>query len=66
MRTRAKIKNICEYVTFISQIEPKNIDEALDDDYWMLAMQEELNRFERCQVWQLVPMPNDYQIVGTN
>lgn len=28
-------------------------------------MQEDLNQFERNQVWELVPRPNDKHIVGT-
>ena len=31
----------------------------------MLAMQEELNQFERNQVWHLVPRPHDRPIIGT-
>ncbi|EOY21544.1 Uncharacterized protein TCM_013306 [Theobroma cacao] len=65
VRTRAKVENDYEYFAFISQIEPKNIDEAVDDDYWILAMQEELNQHERCQVWELVLRPSNHPIVGT-
>ena len=28
-------------------------------------MQEELNQFERNQVWELVDRPNDHLIIGT-
>nr|KYP62630.1 hypothetical protein KK1_017171 [Cajanus cajan] len=30
-----------------------------------MAMQEQLNQFERNEVWDLVPLPNDYPIIGT-
>uniref|UniRef100_A0A151UEW1 Reverse transcriptase Ty1/copia-type domain-containing protein n=1 Tax=Cajanus cajan TaxID=3821 RepID=A0A151UEW1_CAJCA len=30
-----------------------------------MAMQEELNQFERNEVWDLVPLPKDYPIIGT-
>ena len=28
-------------------------------------MQEELNQFERNEVWELVPRPNDQSVIGT-
>jgi hypothetical protein len=34
------------------------IEQALKDEDWMMAMQEELNNFERNQVWELVKRPN--------
>ncbi|KAL9254184.1 Retrovirus-related Pol polyprotein from transposon RE2-like protein [Drosera capensis] len=35
------------YSCFISEIEPKAVNEALNDPNWVDAMQEELNEFER-------------------
>ncbi|KAK8601870.1 hypothetical protein V6N12_051694 [Hibiscus sabdariffa] len=64
--TRSSLRNTCNYVAFISCIEPKNIKEALHDDYWILAMQDELNQFERSKVWTLVDRPHDKSIIGTN
>ncbi|KAK9031776.1 hypothetical protein V6N11_056065 [Hibiscus sabdariffa] len=63
--TRASLKNTCHYVAFISCIEPKNIKEALNDDFWILAMQEELNQFDRSNVWTLVDRPHDKSTIGT-
>ncbi|GJW94164.1 retrovirus-related pol polyprotein from transposon TNT 1-94 [Tanacetum coccineum] len=46
-------------------IEPKNINEALKDESWVIAMQEELNQFVSNDVWELVPNPMDTTIIGT-
>lgn len=48
----------------LSLIEPTCVDEALEDDGWILAMQEELNEFKRIDVWDLVPRPKK-NIIGT-
>ena len=52
-------------MALISLIEPKNINEAIIDEHWIIAMQEELNQFERNQVQELVDRPNDHPIIGT-
>ena len=46
-------------------MEPKNVYEVLTDSDWISAMQEELHKFERNQVWHLVPKPKDRTIIGT-
>jgi len=46
-------------------IEPATVDEAFLDDRWILAMQEELNQFQRNDVWDLVPKPPQKNIIGT-
>ncbi|GJY92312.1 retrovirus-related pol polyprotein from transposon TNT 1-94, partial [Tanacetum coccineum] len=52
------------YVNFLSQIEPKRLVEALEEEGWVLAMTEELNQFERNKVWTLVPKPYGKTIIG--
>ena len=47
---------------FVSMIEPKNIKEAIIYDNWIIAMQEELNQFERNNVWKLVEKPENRSI----
>ena len=49
----------------VSLIEPTSIDEALQDNDWIMAMQEELNQFTRNDVWDLVPKPKGFNIIGT-
>ncbi|GJX16968.1 putative reverse transcriptase domain-containing protein [Tanacetum coccineum] len=45
--------------------EPKNVNEALTDNSWIVAMQEELNQFIANDVWELVPQPRNMTIIGT-
>jgi hypothetical protein len=42
---------------FDSSLEPIKVEQALEDPDWVVAMQEELNNFERNQVWELVERP---------
>ncbi|KAH9782035.1 Integrase catalytic domain-containing protein [Citrus sinensis] len=63
--TRSSLRNTCEHAAFISQIEPKSFADAENDEFWIMAMQEELNQFERNKVWELVPKPEYQSIIGT-
>ncbi|GJT53798.1 putative ribonuclease H-like domain-containing protein [Tanacetum coccineum] len=45
--------------------EPKKISEALQDDSWVQAMQEELLQFKLQQVWVLVDLPHRMKVIGT-
>ncbi|GJU50964.1 hypothetical protein Tco_1220519 [Tanacetum coccineum] len=40
---RSQAQNHSNFFCFISTIEPKNVNEALKDESWVVAMQEELN-----------------------
>ena len=60
-RSRGISSNSC----FVSKVEPKNVKEALTDEYWINAMQEELEQFKRNEVWELVPRPEGTNIIGT-
>ncbi|GJR03040.1 retrovirus-related pol polyprotein from transposon TNT 1-94 [Tanacetum coccineum] len=48
---------VCMYALTVRTIEPKNIKEAMADHSWIESMKDELNQFERLQVWELVPRP---------
>ncbi|GJZ32641.1 retrovirus-related pol polyprotein from transposon TNT 1-94 [Tanacetum coccineum] len=37
----------CLYVNFLSEMEPNKLIEALEEEGWIIAMQEELNHFKR-------------------
>ncbi|KAL8116656.1 hypothetical protein AgCh_022995 [Apium graveolens] len=65
VRTRTATSNECLYNSFLSQTEPKKVEEALQDVDWVQIMQEELNEFERNKVWTLVPRPKNRSVVGT-
>jgi hypothetical protein len=45
-------------------LEPLKVDKSLGDLDWVMAMQEELNNFERSQVWTLVERPKS-NVIGT-
>ncbi|GKC40380.1 retrovirus-related pol polyprotein from transposon TNT 1-94 [Tanacetum coccineum] len=45
----------CYYDAFLTSVEPKNYKDALTQACWIEAMQEELNKFERLEVWELLP-----------
>ncbi|GJT32935.1 retrovirus-related pol polyprotein from transposon TNT 1-94 [Tanacetum coccineum] len=45
--------------------KPKNVNEALKDKSWVVAMQEELNQFVANDVWELVPLPISQSVIGT-
>ena len=48
--TRSATQNECLFHNFLSQEEPKKVEDALKNSDWVTAMQEELNEFERNKV----------------
>ena len=62
--TRSAFPNYCKHMAYVSQIEPKSIEEALKDDKWVVAMHEELHQFTRNDVWFLVPRSDKKNIIG--
>ncbi|GJU63697.1 retrovirus-related pol polyprotein from transposon TNT 1-94 [Tanacetum coccineum] len=63
LRSQAQDKS--NFFCFLSTIEPKNINKALKDKSWVMAMQKKLNQFISNDVWELVPNPMDMTIIRT-
>jgi len=63
--TRRSMNHFCEHMAFVSQVEPKSVSEALEDNNWINAMHEELNQFARNEVWTLVPRSKEMNVIGT-
>nr|GEU89944.1 retrovirus-related Pol polyprotein from transposon TNT 1-94 [Tanacetum cinerariifolium] len=51
------------YDAFPSLVEPKTYKDALTQSCWIEAMQEELNEFERIEVWELVPRSDKVMVI---
>ncbi|GJZ98783.1 putative ribonuclease H-like domain-containing protein, partial [Tanacetum coccineum] len=64
-RNNHKDFHLCLFACFLSQHEPKKISEALEDESWVDAMQEELLQFEIQKVWILVDLPYGKKAIGT-
>ncbi|GKA28634.1 hypothetical protein Tco_0714879 [Tanacetum coccineum] len=64
-KTNHKDHQNCLFACFLSQEEPKTISQALKDESWVEAMQEELLQFKLQQVWVLVDLPFGKKAIGT-
>ena len=65
--TRSKVTCIAgfAYSAFVASFEAKYVGHALSDSNWVNAMLEELENFERNQVWVLVESPPACNPIGT-
>jgi hypothetical protein len=50
---------------FVALLEPRDNGHALSDSSWVNVMHEELENFERTQVWILVDPPRDVNVIET-
>jgi hypothetical protein len=50
---------------FVALFEPRDVGHALSDLSLVNVMHEELENFERNQVWTLVEAPRDVNVIGT-
>nr|GEU29900.1 uncharacterized mitochondrial protein AtMg00810-like [Tanacetum cinerariifolium] len=51
------------YDAFLTFVDPNTYKDALTQSCWIKAMQEELNEFERLEVWELVPRPDKVMVI---
>ena len=65
MVIRKRYVNHVKYVCFVSLVEPKNVKDALLDEFSIKAMHEELEQFSHNNVWTLVPRPKNTNVIGT-
>lgn len=65
--TRHMSRNHCHFAhsAFVASFEPEDIGHALSDANWVNAMHEELENFERNQVWVLVDPPPRCRPIAT-
>jgi hypothetical protein len=49
---------------FVALFEPRDIGHTLSDSSWVNVMHEELENFERNEVWTLVDPPRDVNVIG--
>jgi hypothetical protein len=52
-------------LSFFATFEPRDVGHDLSDPNWVNAMHEELEIYERNQVWVLVPPPSNCHPIGT-
>nr|GEX17516.1 hypothetical protein [Tanacetum cinerariifolium] len=60
VRTRRQLESdaqMCMFALTVSRTEPKNIKESMAASGWIESMQEELHKFDRLDVWELVDRP---------
>ena len=49
----------------LSPIEPKIVAESNKDKNWIKSMNEELDQIEKNKIWELVPRPQNKNVIGT-
>jgi hypothetical protein len=52
-------------ILFVALFEPRDIRHALSNSSWVNVMHEELENFERNQVWTLVDPPSGVNVIGS-
>jgi hypothetical protein len=52
-------------ILFVALFEPRDIGHALSNSSWVNVMHEQLENFERNQVWTLVDPPSGVNVIGS-
>ena len=60
--TRNRLRNES---CLLSKFEPKIVFDALQDDDWYKAMEEEIDQIKKNETWSLVLRPDDKNVIGT-
>jgi hypothetical protein len=63
--SRSRNSSHFAHAAFVATFEPKDIGHTLSDANWVNSMHEELENFERNQVWELVEPPPNCHHIGT-
>jgi hypothetical protein len=66
VETRRKIHSPEQtHLALLSTIERNFFEEAIKDEFWNKAMDEELDQIEKNDTWELVPRPKNKNVIGT-
>ena len=50
---------------FLVEFEPRNVNDALDNENWIREMNEKIEQIEKNKTWTLVPRPKNKNVIGT-
>ena len=53
------------HLSLSSTIQPTYFEEAIKDEFWNKAIDEELDQIEKNDTWELVPRPKNKNVIGT-
>jgi hypothetical protein len=66
VQNRRKIHSLEQtHLALLSTIEPNCFEESNKDEFWNKAMDEELDQIEKKDTWELVPRPNNKNVINT-
>jgi hypothetical protein len=53
------------HLALLSMIKQNYFEEANKEEFWNKAMDEELDQIEKNDTWELLPRPNNKNLMGT-